>query len=239
MPKGQKRGMKRKFITSVPFARRIKDMSQDRKISKLAKKVKSLTKMSGEQIAVIDRNWTSTLTANMIEVFDTTSKRLFNCATGDDDDSREGKSIKQLNCSVRGSMDTTAQADTYIRFMVLRWREVPGDIASVLQYPTGSVTYGNPQRVVMSPYTRDPLQKYTVLVDKVFKITKYQDTSAYTATRLLKEFIKLKMVESNYTNTTAEDPDTNQVRIYACYGKTSTQHSAPKLSFFTRERFVK
>lgn len=219
--------------------KRSRDTVQDRKISKLAKKVKSLTKMSGEQIAVIDRNWTSNLTANMIEVFDTSSNRLFNCAVGDDDDNREGKSIKQLNCSVRGSFDTLAQADTYIRFMVLRWRETPGDIASVLQYPTGSVTYGNPQRVIMSPYTRDPLQKYTVLVDKVFKITKYQDTSAYTATKLLKEFMKLKMVESNYTNLTAEDPDTNQVRIYAAYGKTSASHGAPKMSFFSRERFVK
>ena len=214
-------------------------------VNKIKKDVKALKAALGQQIGVHDTERDlSTLSTTLSDYNPSLIGSLFALGQGDADDNREGNKIRALNFDMKGALSTTHIGDQYVRIIAVQWGDAPGTSGDILKYDTATLGVDG-MAVINSPYERQPAQPYKLLYDRVFKLSKVNDSVAAPATKRFRINVKLGKgknkdgVEMTYAGTAVSNPILNGIRIFMAYGQVGTTSGAPQFQLKTRERFVK
>jgi len=166
--------------------------------------------------------------------------------TDDEDNNRNGDTIRGTTMDIRGTLKTKYQGTTTCRLMLVQWAQNANhDIKEVLnetQQPQGT-TYSN---VVCNSFRKmNGTQPYNVLWDKKIRITNSNALpTGGTFPIVCKDFriyVKLtpKQAKMTYGLPQPGGPVKNPIFLYACYADTTgVQALAPLLEYTARIRFV-
>lgn len=225
------------------------------KVSKIKKDVKKLKMAMGSQVAVLNReNDPQALTANLATYVHRlggdgagaeNQRQFFQTAVGDTDGSRSGNKCLGLNFDLKGCLECTQPGSTYVRIILTQAKDGVGPNANdILRYYEEDANH--PMKVILSPYTRKPTSKFSVIYDRVHKLELdiLNDNANITKMktfRILQKFSK-GGVPLTYSSSSNVPPNNNFIQLWAVYGNTANRSAAgnvPTISWLCRERFVR
>lgn len=190
-----------------------------------------------------DTRESTTLSTVMGAVLPVSNSAFFKLATGDGDDSREGGSVSAQSLTIKGTLSSADLKDTVVRMMLIQYENFSGahirEVLENYQPPVGD--YSDANIVINSFRKMNPEVKYRVLKQKFITIPGGNNSINNMVVRRFNITHKFTKAQSgmNYDGDAAVGPDKNPVWLYACYAKQTSTHTAPKIEYQVRGKYIR